>query len=80
MSETEFQKIDQNFQKVFEILSRHSEILDRHETKLADIQSTVQRIDEKTIPLDEQDELWQRIRRIEEHLGLSHDLPEVRLS
>lgn len=42
--------------------------------EIRQIRGRLESLEEKHIPLAEQDELWQRLRRIEDKLGLPHEL------
>jgi archaellum component FlaC len=48
--------------------------LESMRAEIRSIREQLERLEEKSIPLAEQDELWQRIRRIEDKLGLPHEL------
>lgn len=43
-------------------------------TGFRDVRRDIHQLSEKSIPLSEQDEIWQRIRRIEDHVGLQQNL------
>ena len=43
-------------------------------TGFRDVRRDIHQLSEKSIPLSEQDEIWQRIRRIEDHVGLEQQL------
>ena len=48
--------------------------LESMRAEIRSIREQLERLEEKSIPLAEQDELWQRVRRIEDKLGLPHEL------
>lgn len=43
-------------------------------TGFRDVRRDIHTLSEKSIPLAEQDEIWHRIRRIEDHVGLPQNL------
>lgn len=51
------------------------ERLDDVDRQLRDIRGDIRELREISISLDEQDELRRRLVRVEDHLGLPHELP-----
>ncbi len=73
-----FDAVDKRFEAVdarFEHLeSRINTLETEMHNGFRSVNERIDKLQEVQIPLSEQDELWQRIRRIEKHLGLPHEI------
>jgi septal ring factor EnvC (AmiA/AmiB activator) len=69
-----FDEVDKRFGLVDERFNGIEQQLESMRSEIRSIREQLERLEEKSIPLAEQDELWQRVRRIEEKLGLPHEL------
>jgi tetrahydromethanopterin S-methyltransferase subunit G len=73
-----FDAVDKRFEDVDKRFDHIESRIDTVETEIHNgfrsVNERIDKLQEVQIPLPEQDELWQRIKRIEKHLGLPHDL------
>jgi phage host-nuclease inhibitor protein Gam len=67
-------EMEQGFASVDERFNGIDQQLESMRAEIRSIRGQLERLEEKSIPLSEQDELWERIRRIEAKLGLPHEL------
>lgn len=73
-----FEDVDKRFADMDRRFDHIESRIDTVETEMHNgfrsVNERIDKLQEVQIPLSEQDELWQRIKRIENHLGLPHDL------
>lgn len=66
--------IHERFNKVDERFNGALQQFDDIRVEIRSIRERLESLEEKHIPLAKQDELWQRVHRIEDKLGIPHEL------